>query len=47
MKTIVREMTIASGKLGSSKVRLVIMLVTLGLFILGAGAPDDSGGFIR
>lgn len=47
MKTIVREMTIVSGKLSSSKVRLVIMLVTLGLFILGAGAPEDAGGFIR
>jgi len=47
MKTIGRDLTIASGKLNSSKVRLVIMLVTLGRFILGAGAPEDAGGFIR
>ena len=47
MTTIVRELTIASSKFSSTKVRFVIMLVTLGLFILGAGAPEDSGGFIR
>ena len=47
MKTIVRELTIASGRIGSNKVRLIVMLVTLGLFILGAGAPEDGGTFIR
>ncbi|HEX7394119.1 MAG TPA: hypothetical protein VF313_04250 [Anaerolineaceae bacterium] len=29
----------------SSSTRTVLFLITLGLFILSAGAPDASGGF--
>jgi hypothetical protein len=31
----------------SQKVRLVFFVLTLVLFVLGAGAPEDSGGFFR
>jgi hypothetical protein len=47
MKSLVRELTIASGKLNSTNVRMVFMLVTLGLFILGAAAPEDGGWIVR
>jgi len=31
----------------SQKVRLVFFVLTMVLFVLGAGAPEDSGGFFR
>ena len=31
----------------SQKVRLAFFVLTLVLFVLGAGAPEDSGGFFR
>jgi hypothetical protein len=30
-----------------SKIRLVMFVITLALFVIGAGAPDSGGGFVR
>ena len=42
MKTLSRNFVLFSGKLGG-KVRLVMFLATLVLFILAAGAPMATG----
>jgi hypothetical protein len=34
-------------RVDSRKVRLAFFVLTLVLFILGAGAPEDSGGFFH
>jgi hypothetical protein len=34
-------------RINSQKVRLVLFILTLVLFILGAGAPEDTGGFFH
>ncbi|GAP05337.1 hypothetical protein ATHL_00167 [Anaerolinea thermolimosa] len=32
-------------RMDGQKVRLALLILTLVLFILGAGAPEDTGGF--
>jgi|WetSurMetagenome_2_1015567.scaffolds.fasta_scaffold1741902_1 hypothetical protein len=44
MKNIKAEIYNLAGHLDSQKFRFVILLVTLGLFALAAGAPDAGGG---
>lgn len=34
-------------RMDGQKVRLVLFVLTMVLFILGAGAPEDTGGFFR
>jgi hypothetical protein len=34
-------------RIDSQKVRMAFFLLTLVLFVLGAGAPEDSGGFFH
>ncbi len=34
-------------RINGQKVRLVLFILTLVLFILGAGAPEDTGGFFH
>ncbi len=34
-------------RIDGQKVRLAVFVLTLVLFILGAGAPEDTGGFFR
>lgn len=47
MKTIARDLNIFVANLNTNKVRMIIMLVTLGMFVLGAAAPEDAGGFLH
>jgi hypothetical protein len=35
------------AKAGHSKVKLVLFLLVLVLFVLGSGAPEDGGGIIN
>jgi len=42
MKTLSRNVVLFSGKL-SSKVQLVLFILTLVLFVLAAGAPMATG----
>jgi hypothetical protein len=44
MKNIKSEIFSLATHLDSQKIRFVMFLVTLGLFILAAGAPDAGGG---
>jgi hypothetical protein len=44
MKNIKSEIYSLATHLDAQKIRFVMLLVTLGLFILAAGAPDAGGG---
>ncbi len=44
MKKMMRQLYLGMGQLHSQKVRLIIALIVLSLFILGAGAPEAPGG---
>jgi hypothetical protein len=44
MKNIKSEIFSLASQLDSQKIRFVMLVVTLGLFILAAGAPDAGGG---
>ena len=41
------QLTHLATRIDSRKVRLAFFVLTLVLFILGAGAPEDSGGFFH
>jgi len=47
MKSIVREFTLLTARLTDQKVRTALIIFTLVMFILGAGAPDDAGGIFH
>ena len=44
MNTIKSQIFSLASRLDSQNIRFVMLLVTLGLFILAAGAPDAGGG---
>jgi len=44
MKNIKSEIYNLASQLNSQNIRFVLVLVTLGLFVLAAGAPDAGGG---
>ncbi len=46
MKKLFARVVSFVSSLDSTKVRMVLMVVTLALLVLGAAAPDDGGGFI-
>jgi hypothetical protein len=45
MKTILFQIASFSHKIDRRHVQLVLSLLALALFVLGAGAPDDGGMF--
>jgi hypothetical protein len=45
MKSYIREISLNLGKIDTRYIRLILALVTLILFVLGAGAPSATGGF--
>jgi hypothetical protein len=47
MKNVTRDLMIAAGKVDTSKVRLVVFVLTLAMFVLAAGAPDAGGDIWR
>lgn len=44
MKNRLQEVTMLAGRIDSRKMRLIWLLLSLGLFVLGAGAPGIDGG---
>jgi hypothetical protein len=44
MKRYVRNFGLTLGRLDQRHVRLGLLVLTLVLFVLGAGAPGDVGG---
>jgi hypothetical protein len=45
MEDTLRKLGLNLAKLDSNQIRLIIVLLSLILFVLGAGAPDTPGGF--
>jgi hypothetical protein len=45
METINNSIKANAAKLDAQKIKLILVLVTLALFVLGAGAPGTPGGF--
>jgi len=45
MDIIIRSLKTNLAWLDASKIKLVLIVVTLILFVLGAGAPGTPGGF--
>jgi hypothetical protein len=46
MKTIPDELALLVGKIEPRHIQLILILLTLSLLVLGAGAPIDGGGGI-
>jgi len=46
MKSIFNQVTSYITKLDSTKIKFILMIVTLSLLVIGAGAPDTGGSFI-
>jgi hypothetical protein len=44
MKDTLRQLTINVSQLNRQHVQLIVLVVTLMLFVLGAGAPVSGGG---
>jgi len=44
MKTITNELIVLSSKMTAQKVRLVVFVLTLAMFVVAAGAPGATGG---
>lgn len=47
MNNVRRDLYTAAAQMDASKVRLVVFIVSLVMFVLAAGAPEASGGIIR
>jgi hypothetical protein len=44
MKTLTNEIVVLSSKITPQKVRLVLFVFTLAMFVFAAGAPTNTGG---
>ena len=44
MKTFTNELIVLSSKMTAQKVRLVVFVLTLAMFVVAAGAPGSTGG---
>ena len=44
MKHTFTKLALAAGSITTDKARLILLIVTLSLFIIGAGAPASIGG---
>lgn len=45
MESYVRNLFVSMGKISRNQIQLFILIITLILFVLGAGAPGAWGGF--
>ena len=44
MKKMMNQLYVNVSKLDGQKVQFILLIVALGLFVIGAGAPDAPGG---
>ena len=44
MKNALQNITLVSGRINSQHIRLFWLVLSVGLFILGAAAPGGDGG---
>lgn len=47
MKNAFSQLVLFSTKINKTHIQFVLMLVSLALLVLGAGAPEDVGGATR
>jgi hypothetical protein len=47
MKKIITDLKLNLSKLPTVDIRLVVFVITLVMFVVGAGAPDAGGGIIK
>jgi hypothetical protein len=45
MENLVRNLSLNAAKMDSRYLRLILVVLTLILFVIGAGAPLSGGGF--
>ncbi|HHY89823.1 MAG TPA: hypothetical protein GYA06_13000 [Chloroflexi bacterium] len=45
MNKLSQHVVLASGKMNSQTVRVILFVLSLGLFVIAAGAPECPGGF--
>ena len=45
MITSIRELTVAVGRVNPRLIRLLLIILSLVMFVIGAGAPADHGGW--
>jgi hypothetical protein len=46
MKSLFNQISTYVSRIDSTKVRFILMIVTLALLVIGAGAPDTGGGIV-
>lgn len=46
MKNLFNRISAYVSQIDSTKVKFILMIVTLALLVIGAGAPDSGGGYI-
>ncbi len=46
MKNITGKLPLLSSRVGSQELRLIFILLSLGLLVLGIGAPSGGGGTV-
>jgi len=46
MKNLFNRVTSYIAKVDSTKIKFILMIATLALLVIGAGAPDSGGGII-
>jgi hypothetical protein len=46
MKNLFNQVSSFVSRIDSTKIKFVLMIVTLALLVIGAGAPDSGGGYI-
>jgi hypothetical protein len=47
MKNAITNLKLNLSKLPTVDIRLVVFVITLVMFVVGAGAPDAGGGIIK
>jgi len=47
MKKLISVYSRVAGKAGQSKIKFVLFLLAIVLFVLGSGAPEAGGGIIN
>jgi hypothetical protein len=47
MKNLLHSLQLNLVKLPAVDIRLVLFVITLGMLIIGAGAPDTGGGIVK
>ncbi len=47
MNNVRRNLYSAAVQMDGSKVRLVVFILSLAMFVLAAGAPEAGGGVVR